>query len=239
MKKIVIVIPAHNEEKIIKKNVESVLLYLKKTKLPVTPQVIVAENGSTDKTVEILKSMKNKNRFSYISLKSRSKSQAIKDAWSKLEADYYMYMDADLSTDIRQIKDVVIGLEEGNDVVVGSRWDSRSKVKRTIIRSIISFFYKSMIRILFSIKIKDFQCGFKGVNKKVRDKIIPKMKHINEGFMDTEMLLVAHNKGYKIKEIPVIWEDTRKSKFNIFRSIAVGIINSLRIKRDLLSRKYD
>lgn len=238
MKKAVIVIPAHNEEKIIKQNVEAVLLYLKKTKLPVKTTLIVAENGSKDKTVQILKSIRAKN-FSYLTLASRSKSQAIKDAWAKLDADYYIYMDADLSTDINQIKDLVAGLEEGYDIVLGSRWDRRSKVKRTMMRSIISFFYKSMIRILFSINLNDFQCGFKGVNKKVREKIVPKMKHITEGFMDTEMLLVAHNKGYKIKEIPVNWEDTRKSKFNIFRSIYVGIVNSLKIKRDLLSNKYD
>ena len=94
------------------------------------------------------------------------------------------------------------------------------------------------MQIIFPLGVHDFQCGFKAINKKIRDRIIPQIKYADEGFMDTEMLAVAHSQGYKIKEIPVKWEDSRPSKFKIGKVIYLVLLNSFKIKRDLILGKY-
>jgi len=238
MKSLAIIIPAHNEEEIIRKNVMKTINFLKKTKLGVTWKIIVAENGSKDKTLEILKNMSKNKNFSYLSLPVRSRSQAIKQSWLRTEADYYMFMDADLSTDIMHIPELVQNLNQGYDIVIGSRRMKKSKVKRTFLRKYLSSAFHLLMQIIFPLGIHDFQCGFKAINKKVRDKILPQIKYDDEGFLDTEMIAVAHKKGYKIKEIPVRWEDDRPSKFKITRIIYIVLINSFKIKRDLLLGRY-
>ena len=237
MKDLVIVIPAHNEEDIIKTNVEKVISYLKNRDMGVAWKVLVAENGSTDNTLRILEKMTDYH-FSYSSLEARSRSQAIIEAWTKTDADYYMFMDADLSTDIKHIPEIVRGLEKGYDIVIASRKLPESEVKRTPLRNFLSGGFHILMGIVFGLKIKDLQCGCKGINKKIRNHLIPQMRYTDEGFLDTELLVVADNKGYKIKEIPVKWEDIRPSKFKTWKSVYLNVLNSYRIKRDIILKKY-
>ena len=239
MKHLIIVIPAHNEEEIIKQNVMQTINFLKNTCLNVTWKVIVAENGSEDRTLKILKNMPTSKHFDYISLQVSSRSKAIKQAWLNVDADYYMFMDADLSTNIKHIPELINALQRGGDIAIGSRRLKKSRVKRTIFRSVLSFGFNTLMRLIFNLGIHDFQCGFKLINKKIRNEIIPKMKYGDQGFLDTEMMAVAHNKGYVIKEIPVNWADIRLSKFKISRTIYMVLLNSLRIKRDILLGKYE
>jgi hypothetical protein len=65
-------------------------------------------------------------------------------------------------------------------------------------------------------KIRDHQCGFKAFRRE------PTLKLINDvgakhWFWDTEILVRAARKGYKIKEIPVVWKSGRKTKVNLFK----------------------
>lgn len=234
---LVIVIPAHNEEEIIKKNVEILIDYLQKNKIPLKWQVIVAENGSTDKTIDELKKIKSKN-FSWFTLPVRSRDKAIKDAWLKLDANYYMFLDADLATDIKHIPRLVNEAIRGWDMVGGSRRMKDSVVDRTRFRKFMSFGFNLLMNMIFWTNIKDFQCGFKIVNRKVRDEILPKTKYSDEGFMDTELIVVGRSFGYKFKEIPVKWTNDRHSKFNMINQISFNLINAFKIKRDLILGRY-
>jgi glycosyltransferase involved in cell wall biosynthesis len=238
--RILIVLPAHNEEEIIEKSVSKVLNFIKNQKNHKW-HLMVAENGSKDKTVNILKRLSYKSNlglFSFKSLPVRSKSDAIRKAWLSRDADIYMYMDADLSTDISHIPELVQGISQGYDITIGSRGLKNSKVQRSMKRNFISKSYNIISRILFSLNVKDLQCGFKAINKKTLYKIVKQTRYLSEGFMDTEMLILANHKKFKIKEIPVLWEDYRKSKFNFFLVAIKFIGNMLKVKKDLILGKY-
>jgi glycosyltransferase involved in cell wall biosynthesis len=237
MKKLVIVIPAHNEEEIIKKNVKITIDYLKTQNLPVKWSVVVAENGSIDKTISELKKIKS-SYFSWFSLPVRSRTMAVSEAWLKLDADYYMFMDADLSTDIKHIPRMISEALKGYDIVGGSRGIKGSIVNRSKFRKFMSFSFNLIMNFIFWTKIRDFQCGFKLINRKIRDKILPQMKYSDEGFLDTELIVVSLSKGYTFKEIPVKWSDDRPSKFNMFKQVTFNLINGMKIKRDLILKKY-
>lgn len=240
MKKVLIVIPAYNEEEILEKNITALHSYLTKNLKGYNWKILISDNASIDKTPIIAEKLsKNFNRISCIHMKDRPKSKSLKAAWLSEEADIYACMDADLSTDITHIPELLSAIDKCYDLAIGSRVSEKSNATRSIFREIMSRSLIFMIQKIHSAKIKDFQCGFKAINSKVRNQVIPKMKCLNVGFMDTEMIVVSINKKFKIKEIPVIWKDERKSKGPIFKGIIDALWNTLKIKKDILTGYYN
>jgi len=240
MKKLACVIPAYNEEEILKDNILKLHSYFKKNVMGYDWRIIISDNFSTDKTYAISKELSDKHKeISVIHMENRMKSRAIRKVWLSQEADIYMYMDADLSTEIDHIPELLAGIESGSDIVIGSRTSKESKTSRNFNRHIISMGLILLLKTLFSSNITDYQCGFKAINRKVRDQLLPKMRSLDYGFMDTEMLAVASQKGYKIKEIPVIWEDDRKTKASIPGQIFDSLIKMSKIKFSLMTGRYN
>jgi hypothetical protein len=68
-----------------------------------------------------------------------------------------------------------------------------------------------MNQILLHLKINDIPCGFKSINNKVKENILPKVKN-EQWFFDSEMVVLAEKQGYKIRKIPVVWQDPRSGQ---------------------------
>jgi len=240
MKKVLLMIPAYNEEEILEKSILELYSFFKKNIKKYSWEILISDNNSRDKTLEIAKKLSKKHKqITFVHLNEGPKSNSIKKAWLSKDADIYMYMDADLSTDIQHIPQLIEAIEQGYDIVTGSRVQKDPKTSRSFSRTIISKTLKLILKTLFSTNLQDFQCGFKAINKKTQEKILPQMKAIKHGFMDTELLIVATQKKYKIKEFPVQWEDTRESKVQVFKDILDTSKNILRIKLDLITGKYN
>lgn len=239
MKKLVLAIPAYNEEELLEKNILKLHNFFKNNIKNYKWEIVIGNNASVDKTLEIAKKISKKYKeIKFIDRKDREKSGAIKDIWLSSDADIYMYMDADLSTDIKHIPQLIQALEQGYDIAIGSRTSEKAETSRDFNRNFFSLALILMLKLLFFVNLSDFQCGFKAVNKKVRDNIIPETKHTSRGFMDTEMLILASKRKYKIKEIPVKWDDIRPCKFHIPTSILHFIWNMLKVRADLFLGKY-
>ena len=103
---------------------------------------------------------------------------AIRESWKSFDADFYIFMDADLVTDLSALPVLIMELENGNDLVAGSRFIKGSSAKSTAGQknNFQSFqcFYSLSVRYL---KIKDYPCGFKGADKNVINKILPLVKN--------------------------------------------------------------
>ncbi len=112
------------------------------------------------------------------------------------KADVCFYMDVDFSTDLNAIPKIILNMKKGYDMVIGSRHQMGSKVKRGIHRSILSKGYNIFVQLVFRTNIKDMQCGFKAVNQRIIKQVLPKIKD-NNWFFDTEMILTAKKKVIK------------------------------------------
>ena len=212
-----IVLPTYNEEKIIGQKIDQLFDFCKNNLQKYKWKIIVADNGSTDKTIKIIKKYSN---LEYFHLKETGKGLAIKKAWQSHLSDVNIFMDADLATDLKFTLPLIKGIaEEKYDLTVGSRYHKQSQCKRSLIRSMCSKLYNFILRIFFNIKLTDAHCGFKALSKSAVQKIIPKIKN-DSLFFDTELLVLAQHYGLKIKEIPINWreEKIRKTKIKIIKT---------------------
>ncbi|MFH1173416.1 MAG: glycosyltransferase [bacterium] len=218
--KILIAIPAYNEEKIIEASLKQLADFCR-ANLSDDWQIVVADNKPVDRTGELVKEIaKNNFRIIYYPVAQKGKGLAIRSAWQKFPADIYCFMDADLSTDLSALPELINAIKEGHyDLAVGSRFVKGAIVKRTILRKIFSRGYRLVIRCLLSLKVKDAPCGFKAISQIAKEKLLPQVKN-NQWFFDTELLVLAQYQGFKIKEIPVIWREIkpagRTSQVRIF-----------------------
>jgi len=207
--KILIVIPAYNEEKIIAENIGRLADYCQKN-LAADWQAVIADNRSSDRTAAISRQLAAAwPQVSYIFAAERGKGAAVLAGWNSFTADIYAFMDADLATDLSALPALINGILAGHDLVIGSRFHSQSKVQRTLSRRFFSNGYRLVARWLLRSKISDLPCGFKAISPKVKAEILPLIKD-RQWFFDSELVLLAERAGLKIKEIPVIWRDPRE-----------------------------
>ena len=195
--------------------------------------VVIADNGSVDRTPEIAVELSEKYNGLLISrLGERGRGRALKKAWSESDADVRLYMDVDLSTDLEALPRLVTSIAcEGYEVAIGSRLSKGSQVlNRSLKREITSRGYNTLIHLLFPLtKFKDAQCGFKAVSRKAAENLVPLVED-NAWFFDTELLLLAGKADYAIKEIPVHWEDDPDTRVRIISTAWEDIKGLLRLR---------
>lgn len=214
--KVEVVLPVYNEEEELEEHTLRLRDFLKRALNDFSWRITIADNASTDKTLEIGKCLTTNNpEISFLRLEEKGRGRAVKTAWRESDADILAYMDIDLSTDLKHFPPLVKSLTEGYDIAIGSRLLSQSVVKgRTFKREIISRTYNLLIKILFWTKFSDAQCGFKAVTKKVVRNLIPNVQD-NEWFFDTELLILGGKSGLKIYEEPVTWIDNPGSTVRV------------------------
>ena len=237
--KIIIAVPTYNEELILADNVLKLTTFCKNN-LDIDWQVVIADNNSTDKTAEIGKELAQKfSEVDYLFIRQQGKGIAIKTAWQSFVADIYCFLDADLATDLSALPNLINKIKSGSDVVIGSRFHKDSKVSRTLLRKIFSNGYRLVLKVIIKTKINDAPCGFKAINSKVKEQVLPKVQN-QEWFFDSELIILAEKAGFKISEIPVAWQDLRvndnKSKVNVL-SVSSAYFKQLLSLRKRLSKK--
>lgn len=216
-----ITIPVYNEEKELEVNIKKLAEFASKNLTKYDWKITIADNASSDNTPIIAANIsKNNSRVQLFRLEEKGRGGAVKRAWSSSEADYCVYMDLDLSTDLKHLPNILKALENGSDIAIGSRLAKGAKVEgRTVLREITSrtlnFFF---IQFWFRTHFTDAQCGFKAVTRKVVRELIPKVKD-NDWFFDGELLIIGEKSGYKIYEEPVHWVDNPGSTVRLVSTI--------------------
>jgi len=215
--KISIVLPARNEEKILESSVKKLETYLRLKDYDY--EIIIVNDASTDRTGNIADKLSKCNRrIKVMHFKRRvGKGKSISEAFRVSTGDILVFMDVDLSANLNDLETLINAIERDNyDIAIGSRLLKESKVTRPLKRKILSRIYNFMIRILFSSKVKDHQCGFKAFR---RDVILDLINEVEDPhwFWDTEILIAAQRKKLKIKEIPITWSQAEESKINVLK----------------------
>ena len=210
-----IVFPVYNEVNGLKKAVKKTASILKG--FICTFEIIIAEDGSTDGTDRVAASLSHE--YSFIKHLHKKKRQgrgaALRNAFNQSRGEILVYMDADLATDIEQLKTLIKSIaNEEFDVVIGSRLLSDSRTRRSRIRQLVSRLYNYIVRTILQTKIRDHQCGFKAFKREPLLQLLDEIT-ATHWFWDTELLVKSVHRGYRIKEIPVNWKGQRETKVKL------------------------
>ncbi len=214
--KVSAIIPAYNEAERIEKAVMAVVKTLEE--LGYEYEVIIAEDGSTDGTDIIAARLEAENeRVVHLHSDERlGRGRALARAFEAASYPIVMYLDADLSMDLKHLRDLVEAINSGFQIAIASRLLKESKTQRPFTREIPSRIYNLLVRVILGSKVKDHQCGFKAFN---RDAVLDVIREVrdNHWFWDTELLVLAQRRGLSIKEIPVSWKQGEDTKVSVGR----------------------
>jgi glycosyltransferase involved in cell wall biosynthesis len=220
--KTLVVLPVYNEEIILENNTLRLFDFLKNN-LADDWQIMIADNGSTDRTSAIGKNLASRypKEIAYFYIPQKGRGGALRKACLDFPADIYSYMDADLATDLVFFPKLIDTIKNGYDVATGSRLLKQSETERSLGRDIPSRIFNFLLKKILNFKIKDSQCGFKAISGRAAKNLIPRIAD-NNWFFDTELLFLAQKNNYKIKEMPVRWVEKsnrrRKSKVKVIRT---------------------
>lgn len=234
-----VIIPMFNESKRIKTTLATVISFLNSKKY--THEIILINDGSTDDTLDVVKSVSGfSDKVIIINLeRNQGKGNAIKQGMLFAKGEYILFMDADGSTPITELDLLLQYSEQGVDVVVGSRRISGAEIleERTFLRGILSLVFSTLVEITFPLNIKDPQNGFKVFSNRAA-KLIFELQTIKRWAFDVEVLVIAKKLGLTVKEIPIHWKNSILSKMN-FLGMCGMISDLLRIRANLLVGFYD
>lgn len=222
-----ITVPVYDEEHVLAGSVERLHAYLTDG-FPFDWRIVIVDNASTDRTLEVANDLAE--RFAEVEvlhLDAKGRGRALRASWSASEADVVAYVDVDLSTGLTGLLPLVAPLISGHsDLAVGSRLSSGSAVARGPRRELISRIYNLILRLVFAVRFRDAQCGFKAARTTVVQRLLPAV-HDEAWFFDTELLLLAEHNGLRVHEVPVDWVDDPDSRVDV-RTTALDDLRGVR-----------
>lgn len=234
-----VILPAYNEEARIMPSLEKRHDYLEKQNY--SYEVLVVNDGSTDKTKELVQeTIKDWPHFKLIDNKvNKGKGGVVKQGMFKAEGKWRLFMDVDESVTINEIERLWPYTRD-YQIIIGSRYTAGGKItkKQPLIRRIVSRGGNLLIQILIAWGIKDTQCGFKLFSAAAAKDIFP-LQTMERWSFDMELIAIAKKHGYKIKEVPVIWQEQAGSRLRAVKAATRSLRDVFAIKWNLIRGRYN
>jgi dolichyl-phosphate beta-glucosyltransferase len=212
------VIPAYNEEKRLPQTLKRVCGYLRGKGLSF--EIIVVDDGSRDATVRCAQTARDtypeikllKNR------QNSGKGFSVRRGVLAAAGELVLYTDSDLSAPIEDADRLLSAVKAGADIAIGSRGlpESRILTFQPWYRRLVGTIYPRLVRLLLGLRYHDTQCGFKLLRKGPARFLFQELKTTGFSF-DVELLYRARKAGYRVKEVPVTWANSRESKVVLWR----------------------
>lgn len=224
------IIPALNEEATIRNAIERTRSYAEG--LGVSFEVIVVNDGSSDKTSSIVRELASRDsRIHLIEFPTNmGKGAAVRAGMLAARGEWRIFLDADLSTVPEEFEWFRTHLVS-NDIIIGSRGlrESRILIHQPPLRELSGRLFNVAVRGIVGLPFRDTQCGFKAFHARTVDLFKTQMLH---GWVfDVELLATAMQCGFRIAEVPITWKNDPHSTVRLshaFRTIA----DLLRIRRN-------
>lgn len=197
-----VLIPTYNEEE----NIKELIPKIKKIFSSINDEyeIIIADAGSKDKTVEISK----KNNVSFFIRKNPNFASAIIEGIPKTRGDFVITMDADFSHNPNYIKELLKHKNEA-DIIIASRWVNAGSSEQTFFRKCLSIFFNYFYKIGLSMNLNDMNSNYRLYRKSIFSTL--ELNSLNSDVLP-EILIKAKIKGYKTLEIPFHYFPRKKGR---------------------------
>ena len=213
MSKIAVLIPCYNEELTVEKVIKDF-----RRELP-DADIYVYDNNSKDKTADIAVKNGAILRHEY----KQGKGNVVRSMFYDIDADLYIMVDGDDTYPAEFVHELIKPVEEGKaDMCIGDRLSNGTyqKENKRPFHEFGNNLVKKSINVLFKTDLKDIMTGYRVFNKKFV-KNMPVMT--NKFEIETEMSLYALDKGFVIKEIPILYRDRPAGSVSKLNTVSDGL----------------
>lgn len=236
-----VIVPAYNEERRLPKTLDQILGYLDQQ--PYRFELIVADDGSSDQTAALVEHMSaRRSDVCLLRLDHRGKGFAVRAGALAARGEYVLLCDADLATPIEEWEKLYPNFAQGYALAIGSREGlGASRMGEPWYRHMMGRVFNFIVRLVAISGIQDTQCGFKALRRPVAVDLFQRMRIYGDDApvvagaavtaYDVELLFLARARGYRIAEVPVLWNYGQETKVNPVR-------DSLRNLRDVLKVRW-
>ena len=206
-----IIIPAFNENARIIATLKEIVDYLKEQCY--TWEVLVVDDGSSDQTMSIVREwILNNTGVRLKAIPHAGKGWAVKHGMQAADGEYRFMCDADLPISINTIETFLNQINEGYDIVIGSRQiPGAQRFNEPLFRHIMGRLFNWSLKCLAFGGFQDTQCGFKCFRGDVADELFALQKTKGWSF-DVEILYLALKRKKKVLELPIAWYHQESSK---------------------------
>ena len=230
-----IVIPAYNEEERLGASLDRILEYA--ARRSGDHEILVVDDGSTDQTAAVAGRYPGPPVTVLRLERNRGKGAALRAGVLASRGDWVLLCDADLSTPIEDLELLESRAGEA-ELVLGSRAVPEADITRRqpLYRELMGKIFNGILRLLGLVEQRDTQCGFKLIRGDVARELFGGLS-IERFAFDVELVCSAHDRGYRVVEQGVRWEDSPNSRVHPIRDSLNMFLDVLRLRlRRLLAR---
>jgi len=219
-----IVIPAHNEENRLPDTLAQVFDFLGRQTY--ASEVIVVENGSSDKTLEVAQRFSRLHENCRVIQSERGKGAAVRKGMLAAKGEYRFMCDADLSMPVVEIDKFIPPATQHVDIAIASR-EAVGAVRynepryRHLGGRAINF----LVQLIILPGLNDTQCGFKCFSAKATESVFNLQTLMGWSF-DIELLYIARRHNFVVQEIPIHWIHHPETKVSALRD-AIRMIQDI------------
>jgi glycosyltransferase involved in cell wall biosynthesis len=232
-----IIIPAHNEETRLPRSLGQVFAFLHQQEYSF--EVLVAENGSTDRTLETARDLALQYpNMSVLHEDLPGKGRALRVGVLAACGQYRFIADADFSMPVEQLNRFLPPVASGDITIASREAPGAIRYNEPAYRHLTGRVFNFFIRMLLLPGLQDTQCGFKCFRGPVAEDIF-RYQTLTGWSFDVELLAIARRRGYSIREIGIPWYFVEGSKVNVLRHSWSMFFDLLTIRHNLRRGVYD
>lgn len=226
-----IIIPAHNEEARLGRMLDAYLPYFDKI-YGREYELLVVVNGCNDRTEEVVKryAQAHPQLKSIIEPHSVGKGGAVMLGFAQACGDNVGFVDADGATPPAAFQDLADGIGDA-DAIIASRWCKGAVIspRQPLLRRVASRIFNCLVRLFFSLRLSDTQCGAKLIKRDAVQRVLPCLG-ITRWAFDVDLLFQLRRAGFRIVEIPTTWHDVSGSRLNVPRASVEMFVALVRLR---------
>jgi glycosyltransferase involved in cell wall biosynthesis len=232
-----VVVPAYNEEAGIASAIEQ--LHARLGELGRPYEIVVVDNGSRDRTVELLESLADGERLRVLcNDANRGKGFSVRRGMLDARGELRLMCDADCGPSLASLPEMLKAIEHA-DVVAGSRTAAGANVDRQqpLRRRLVGWPFIALTRTLMGEPTKDVYCGFKLWRANAAEAVFSRQR-LTGWVFDAEVLALARGLGFRVTEIGVAWADRSGSKLSIRQVLVPAVRELLDARRNVRAQLH-
>lgn len=234
-----IVIPAYNEEQRLPSTLQEIRDHVSRNRL--STEVIVVDDGSSDGTARVAMAASTAQApVRVLRVPHRGKAAAVRCGVLAANGKYVLFTDADLSTPIEYVDELVQELMHGADVAIGTREGMLARrIGEPGYRHVMGRAFNRLVQLLAVPGIEDTQCGFKAFRRESAHTIFASTRLYRDERLvngprvtafDVEVLHIASRRGMIVTEVPVDWRHVPGSKVQPLHDSIRMLLDVIRVR---------